>query len=101
MKIYLKRTGGFTGIPFSVDIDTDQLEDEERGALAALVEAAQFYALPEKIPSTGQGVDRFQYRITVEEAGRSHTVEAGESGLPDSLQALIGHVTGLGRGKRK
>ncbi len=101
MKIYLKRTGGFSGIPFSVAVDTDQLEEEERNTLSALVEAAQFYSLPDKIPSTRLGADRFQYRVTVEEPGLSHTVEAAESGIPDSLQLLIKHVTGLGRANRK
>ncbi len=42
MKIYLKRTGGFSGIPFSVAVDTEQLEEEERNTLSSLVEAAQF-----------------------------------------------------------
>ncbi len=101
MKISLARTGGFTGIPLSVELDADQLEEEERATLSALVEAAQFYSLPKKIPSAGGGVDRFQYRITVEEAGRSHTVEAGESGLPDSLQPLIRYLTVRGRGRRE
>ncbi len=100
MKIYLNRTGGFTGIPFSVDVDTEQLEQEERDTLSALVEAAQFFSLPEKIPSAGPGADRFQYRIRVEEPGRSHTVEAGESGLPDSLQPLVRHLMVRGRGRR-
>ncbi len=100
MKIYLKRTGGFAGIPFSVAVDTEQLEEEERETLSALVEAAHFFSLPEKIPAAGPEPDRFQYRIRVEEPGRSHTVEAGESGLPDSLQPLVRHLTARGRAKR-
>ena len=101
MKIYLTRSGGFTGIPFNVAIDTDQCEEEERNILLSLVEAAQFYSLPEKILPAGQGADRFQYRITVEKPGESHTVEAGESDIPDSLQPLVSHLTALGRAKRK
>ncbi len=101
MKISLKRTGGFTGIPFSAAVDSEQLDEEERNTLSALVEAAQFFSLPEKIPSAGPGADRFQYRITVEAPGRSHTVEAGESSLPDSLQPLIRHLMTRGRAKPK
>ncbi len=92
MKIYLKRTGGFTGIPFSVSVDTDQLEEKEREAILALVASAQFFSLPEKIPSSSPGADRFQYRITIERSGQSHTVEAGESSIPDALQPLIRHL---------
>ncbi len=101
MKIYLERTGGFTGIPFNVAIDTDQCEEEERDTLSELVEAAQFYSLPKKISPVGQEPDRFQYRITIEKAGESHTVEAGESAIPDSLQPLVRHLIALGRAKRK
>ncbi len=100
MKISLKRTGGFTGIPFSVAVDTDQLVEEERDALLALVEAAQFFSLPEKIPPTGAAPDRFQYRIMVERPGESHTVEAGETSLPDSLQPLIRYLIALGRARK-
>ena len=100
MKIYLKRTGGFAGIPFSVAVDTEQLEEEERNTLSALVDAAQFFSLPDKIPSAGPGPDRFQSRIRIDEPGRSPTVEAGESGLPDSLQPLVSHLVARGRAKR-
>lgn len=101
MKILLKRTGGFTGIPLNVAIDTDQRPEEERKTLSALVGAAQFFSLPAKIPSPGRGADRFQYRITVETPQKSHTVEVGESAVPDSLQPLIAHVISLGRESRK
>ncbi len=101
MKIYLKRTGGFTGIPFSVTVDTDQLAEEERDALLALVESAHFYSLPEKIPAASAGTDRFQYQITVERSGESHTVETGESSVPDTLQPLIAHLMARGRAGRK
>ncbi len=92
MKINLKRTGGFTGIPLSVSVDTDELEEEERETLLALVASSQFFSLPEKIPSSSSGADRFQYRITIESSGQSHTVEAGESSIQDTLQPLIRHL---------
>ena len=101
MKIQLKRTGGFTGIPLNVTIDTDQYEEEERKTLAELVEAAQFFSLPEKIQSASPGADRFQYRITVETPEKSHTVEVGESAAPDPLQSLIMRVNSLWREARK
>ena len=101
MKIQLKRTGGFTGIPLNVSVDADQYDEKERAALSALVEAAQFFSLPEKIQSASPGADRFLYRITVETPEKDHTVEVGESVMPDSLQPLIMHVISLGRAARK
>ncbi len=100
MKIFLKRTGGFTGIPFSVTVDTDLLEEEEKDAIVALVESAQFFSLPGKIPSSGPEADRFQYRITIERSGESHTVEAGESSIPSPLQPLIAHLMARGRSRK-
>ncbi len=101
MKILLRRTGGFTGIPLNVTIDTDQYPEEERKTLSALVGAAQFFSLPAKIPSASRERDRFQYQITVETPQKSHTVEVGESAVPGSLQPLIERLISLGRASRK
>lgn len=97
MKIQLKRTGGLTGIPFIVTIDTDQLGPEDKNTLEEIVESAHFPSLPEKIDSASSRPDRFLYRITVEKLDSSHTVEVSESGVPESLQPLIQRVSFLGR----
>jgi len=100
MKIHLERTGGFTGIPLTGTLDTDQLSPEDSQSLRELVESSGFFSLEAKIPSSGGGADRFTYLLTIEAGERSHTVEIGETGVPGALQALIQRVTLLVRQRR-
>ena len=101
MKIQLERSGGFTGIPLRSSIDTDQLDPDESKTLTELVESARFFDLTAKITPSKIGADRFNYKLTIETAGRSHTVEFNEANTPDSLSALIKQVTLLGRAGHK
>lgn len=90
MKIHFERSGGFAGMILSADIDAASLSDTERQALSLLVADSQFFALPAKIanPETS-GADRFNYRITIESEGRTHTVETSEGAAPASLVPLL------------
>ncbi len=101
MIIRMERSGGFTGIPMQAVIDTDTLAAEDKQNLRNLVESAHFFDLPASLPSPSGGADRFNYRLTVEEASRSHTVEFGEAAAGEPLQALVRQVTALGRTGRK
>ncbi|MGD2167120.1 MAG: hypothetical protein PVF63_03370 [Gammaproteobacteria bacterium] len=90
MKIRLERTGGFAGMTRTVEVDVDALSEDERTAVTALIQNADFFALPSEVTSTAPaGADRFNYRITVESASGTHTVEATEASAPDSLAPLI------------
>jgi len=100
VKISLERSGGFTGISSKVTLDTQELDPAERAELETLVNKSGFFQMPEKIDSPGLGADRFAYRLTVEDAGRSHTVEAVEGSIPEALQPLIVRLNQLGRRSR-
>jgi len=101
MKIVLERSGGFTGIPQLSALDLDKLPLAECEDLEGLVKAAGFFELPPKLPTPAGGVDRFHYRLTVEDFARKHTVEMGDEGLPDELQELIRKVNRLSRSMRR
>jgi hypothetical protein len=100
MKIYFSRSGGFAAIELRSVIDTAQLAEEEQRQVEGLVEAAHFFDLPEKIQDGGGGADRFQFTLTIQREGQSHTVEAGEAAMPSELQALVQEVTLLARRSR-
>jgi hypothetical protein len=90
MKIRLERSGGFAGMTRTVEVDVDSLSEDERSAVMGLVQSADFFALPASVSSDAPaGADRFNYRITVESAHGTHTVEATEASAPDSLEPLI------------
>jgi hypothetical protein len=90
MRIRFERSGGFAGMMTNVEIDAGSLPAGERDAIATLVANADFFALPATIAETAtRGADRFNYRITIESDGRSHTVETSSGAAPASLVPLL------------
>jgi hypothetical protein len=96
MRISLKRSGGFTGIPLSITVDTTTLSPEETIQFQQMVEAADFFHLPATIPAAPQP-DRFQYQVTVEEQDRTHRVSVGESAVPPTLKPLLNRLMDAAR----
>lgn len=99
MRIEFERSGGFAGMRLSGRVNTSDLTAEQACSLVEAVDAAQFWDLPGEIPGNQRGADRFQYVVTVEAADRRHTVQVGESAMPEALGALVDAVTRLGRGR--
>jgi len=89
MRISFERTGGFAGISKKTTVDTATLAPNEAQELLRLVEVADLFNLPERITSPNPQSDRFQYRLTVEDNGRQHTVTVSEAALPGTLRPLI------------
>jgi hypothetical protein len=93
MKIEFLRTGGQGPISRrSASIDVSALPDAEAREAEQLVASARFFELPEKLESKPMP-DSFTYRITVEQEGNSHTVEAGQSALSGPLHELVNWLT--------
>jgi hypothetical protein len=100
MNIDFERSGGFTAIPQRLKVDTTNLEPEARENLEGLVAQAHFFDLPAKIPASGGGSDRFQYKLTIEDGQRQNHVESGEASLPAELQPLVQQLVLLARTNR-
>lgn len=88
MQVSLERSGGFAGIPISITVDTATLPPDQASHLCHLVERADFFALPTNFVSPAQP-DRFQYKVSVQEGDRQHTVTVRESSIPANLKPLI------------
>ena len=88
MQITLERSGGFTGIPLTITVDTASLSPDQATQLRHLVEAADFFHLP-AAPSTPAQPDRFEYEVTVQEGDRKHTLTFGEVAVPEALRPLL------------
>jgi emfourin len=95
MHIAFLRSGGFAGIRFSCEINTENLPAEEARQLCDWVDAAKFFDLPEILHSGG--ADQLQYKISVEQEGRIHAVETDERAMPASLSPLIKWLTAAAR----
>ncbi|ARV58619.1 hypothetical protein BZZ01_08195 [Nostocales cyanobacterium HT-58-2] len=89
MQVSLKRTGGFAGISRTKTVDTENIPKNEADQLRQLVEAADFFNLPENITAQTNQPDRFQYILSVEDEGKTHTVTVGETAMPGTLRPLI------------
>jgi hypothetical protein len=97
MKIEFERTGGFAGLTLKKVIDSDKLPPEDANRLHQLIEASDFFNLPETIAAPGPSVDRFHYTVTVEDSGKKHTVDVDEAAVPPNLKPLLQWLTTTAR----
>ncbi len=100
MHIDFVRSGGFGGLRLTVSVDVEQLAADEAALVQELINQAGFFSLPARLDAKTRGVDRFEYRLSVTSADRSHTVEMSESAVPDQVQPLIDHLTSLARTRK-
>jgi hypothetical protein len=113
MRVHFERTGGVGGLRLTAEIDTDQpqvtygatrvqraLTPEEARYLERLVESPDFFALPARASSATRSADRFQYLITVESAGKRHSVQTTDEAASETLKALIACLTRVAMGRR-
>jgi hypothetical protein len=101
MRIHFTRTGGLAGLPLTATVDAEALPPEEARQLRALVDRANFFALPSVLAAPSRGADRFQYTIIVETLERQHTVEVAEAAAPETLQPLLRWLTDVARQARR
>lgn len=99
MQIQFERSGGFGGLRLATTVETSTLPEEEAQAVEQELQAANFFDLPAQIPSTG--ADQFQYLLTVRAGDSEHTVEVGESALPEELRPLVQRLSRLARRARR
>jgi hypothetical protein len=93
MRIQFERSGGFAGLLVRTSIDTGSLSKEEADKLQKMVAEAGFFDLPAQLSSPSPGADQFQYKVSIEEGDRRHTVETSDQAAPDSLWPLLRELT--------
>lgn len=87
MQISLQRSGGFTGIPLTITVDTATLSPAQATQVRHWVEAADFFCLSSS--SMPAQPDRFEYEVTVREGDRAHTITVGDAAIPEPLRPLL------------
>ncbi len=88
MQITFEQSGGFAGLIRTKSIDTATLLPSDAQQVQRLIEAADFFRLPDSIEAEAQP-DRFQYQITIEDDDRHHSVEVSETNIPPTLRPLL------------
>lgn len=92
MRITFKRSGGFAGLPSqsqTVELDTEQLPAEKAQELQQLVEGARPFDRLSQTEGAGKARDAYQFDLTIEDAGRTHSIRATDGAVPEQLQPLI------------
>lgn len=89
MYISLERTGGFAGMHLKKTVDTANLPADRATKLCQGVEAVDFFDLPSEMTSPIRQPDRFQYKLTVAERGKQHTVLVSEQAASTKLRSLV------------
>lgn len=96
-RVRLERSGGFAGITLRTDVDSDDLDEEERQTFADLLARADTESLPSKAaPRPGQA-DRFQYDLSIDVAGQHYDLSYGEDSMPAQLRPLVDRMLEMAR----
>ena len=87
MKVSYEESGGFANLTRGCVLDTDQLPPAEAAQLESLVETGQ---VPQSLAARSpRARDAMQYDLTIERAGKSHTISVDDLTLPPKLRPLV------------
>jgi len=100
MQISYERSGGFAGIRFHTVINTSELLPEEANTLLELLDEMDFFELPECIENDAMP-DHFNYKFTVDDGQRIHTVEVSASAMSEEMQRFVGELQQIARNARE
>jgi emfourin len=93
MRIRFKRTG--TDHETDINLDLDGLPRTQAEDLLRLIEAADFFNLPENL-GTAALLDEPQYVLAVEDHnGRRHVVNVNDGSVPPALRPLLEKLNSL------
>jgi hypothetical protein len=93
LRIELTRSGGYAGLTTKLgELDTEELPEDEARAVEELVQKADVPSLLADSPMRGEGADRFQYHLAIEDESGRHELAMSEDRIPDALRPLIDRV---------
>ncbi len=93
-----ERTGGFTGIPVTVQIDSDKLSSEEVLRLKRLIEESGILTLDNAEESAESRADAFHYLIIIQDSTHTYKVVLPEVSVSEKIQPLIRYLQRKARG---
>ena len=100
-QISFERSGGFTGTSTRIEIDSGDLVPGEAEELNQLILRSEFFEAVTFNSNILNMPDQFQYKITIEQTGRTRTLELNDGSLPDLFRPLINYLVGVARKHRR
>jgi hypothetical protein len=90
-------SGGYGGLRFTFQGETDALPVTEATTLLELIKAANVFDLsPEQISQKSRPIpDDFTCRLTLSKPGKKKTLSFNEQGVPENLRRLSVHLRKL------
>jgi hypothetical protein len=86
VRVRVRRTGGFAGVPREYCVDTAELPPERAEELSGLLRAARLDA---PAPPAVRAPDRFRYELVLEEGDRERRVALAETQLTPEQRRLV------------
>jgi hypothetical protein len=96
MRVNLKKSGGIAGLKVRAEVDSEQLSPARAREMKKLVEQANLFDQPAK-PGGRSMPDQFQYEITVEDQGKTHSFVTNDAAASDDLLELVDWLIGAAR----
>jgi hypothetical protein len=101
MKLSVVRGGGLAGMATETELASSALPPEEAHVLGEKVEQSGLLNLASDQASKPSHPDEFQYELTVDHDGGSHTVRLPEGALPDGVRSLFEWADARPEGERR
>ena len=80
--------------------DLAELPEGEAEQLQALVEKANFPALPDNLLNVKPVPDQFTYKISIQTQEWDHTIVTNDASAPAEIQPLIATLNNISRARR-
>jgi hypothetical protein len=88
-KITFERTGGFAGVTLSTELDPAALPEADAARARKLIDEAKLFEQPKQIKSRSSMPDQFEYKLTIRDKGKRHTIVVGDQSTPANLKPLV------------
>jgi hypothetical protein len=91
LKIKIERSGGFTGITSSCELNTDKLPLPVEVTIRELLDRKN--SSVKLTPSLSKGAaDYLNYKITIQNGMKSHVVKCSELDMDSNMKSLVSYV---------
>jgi hypothetical protein len=99
MRIVCERSGGFAGLTTRAEVDTAHLSPADSRKLKQLVEESRLLDQPAQ--AAGAMPDQYQYDVTIEDEGRTHSIQTNDAAASEETIKLVEWVIKTARKAQK
>ncbi len=97
--VHLERTGGFTGIPVNITINSIKITRAQVEEIRQLIIDSRLIGMEDSLSDKGYP-DQFYYAFTIKQQKGVHEVKIDEKNISPVIRKLINRVTEIARSQR-